>query len=461
MKQIQKVLIFKINDNQYAIDSDSVIQILRVPEITKVPLTTNSLRGLCSIEGHIIPAFDVKEMIFNSNDLIDINNFKTRVLTIKYNDTQIALIVEEVVQNIDVSEVEYNEQETAVIGVVKNKDEIIQILSIEKLFSNITMPNLTKKEKKGSNKKVFNALVESVDYIKYLLFEVEDEEFAIEIENVREIIVNTNNITKIANASREILGMITLRDEILVVIDLRVIFDKKITFSDKNRILVIKNNQNLVGFLIDNILDIKDISLKSIERLPEKFRDNKVSGVVKIEDKLVSILSNNFINDLVSDTNNKNKEELNFKEVKNSQSENLMEVAIFSLSNEEFAIDIEDVDEIIRYEEITPMLKAPRFIKGIINLRGAVIPILSLSERLNFQEKISDDTKILVCTLNDMRVGFLVDNVTEIKEIAQEYITKNDENSKIFSHIIVLNDGERMILKLSIENIFTKEDIQG
>ncbi len=465
MKKFEKALIFKIDNNNYSIDSDSVIQILRIPEITKIPFTPEALRGLCSIEGHIIPAFDIRGLVFNNSEtLVDMQSFKSRVLTIKYKNLPVALIVEEVVQNLDMDnqKVEYEQsiENSSVIGIIQSNQDIIQILSIDKLLENITMPELNRKEKNSSNKKSISgaSISENQDYEKYLLFEMDDEKFAIEIDSVREIIVNTDNITTIANSSEDVVGMITLRDEVLVVIDLRKNFNKRVTFSDKNRVLIISDKSVTIGLLIDKIIDIKDIFNKSIEKLPEKFRDVKVSGVVKIGEELISILSNKYIKELVSEKNSSIDESTDNKAVK-SETGNFIEIAIFSLGNEEFAIDIEDIDEIIRYEGITPIPKAPKFVKGIINLRGEVIPIVSLQERLNFKDSISEDTKILVSSVKGMRLGFLVDDVNEVSEISLEFVTQTDESNKTFSDIIILNSGERMILKISIDEIFSSENI--
>lgn len=473
MKKLEKALIFKIDNNQYSIDSDSVIQILRVPEITKVPFTPKSLVGLCSIEGHIIPAFDMRGLLFNnSENLVDMKSFKSRVLTIKHDSMQMALIVEEVVQNLDMDgkkvEYEQSHENDSVIGIIQNNQNIIQILSIDKLFKDVEMPQLNRKEKKSSNKKSLtqSSKSENQDYEKYLLFKMDDEKFAIEIDSVREIIVNTDNITTIANSAKDVVGMITLRDEVLVVIDLRKNFNKRITFSEKNRILIIRQKDTTIGLLIDRIIDIKDIFTKSIEKLPEKFRDVKVNGVAKIGDELISILNNQYIKDLISEKNSSldedsssNLSNMDSEDEKDKEEKNFIEVAIFSLGDEEFAIDIKDIDEIIRYEGITQIPKAPKFVKGIINLRGEVIPIVSLQERLKFKESLSEDTKILVSRIRGMKLGFLVDNVNEVSEISLEFVTKTDDSNKTFSDIIILDNGDRMVLKISIDEIFNSENI--
>lgn len=465
MKKLEQLLIFKINGCKYCIDSDLIVQILRVPEITKIPFTSKSIKGLCSIEGHIVPAFDTKQMICDSSSSIDMDSLKARVLTIKQNNTQLALIVEEVMQNIDVldNEIEKSDNENEpVIGVFKRDDEIIQIISIDKLLLDVTMPDFTRNSKSTTSKtQKSEHLTDNKDLDKYLLFRMGDEDFAIEIDSIREIIVNTKDITPIANSSDDVIGMITLRDEVLVILDFRKHFNKNTEFSEKNRILVIKEINSYIGLLIDDIIDIKDISIDSIEHLPEKFRDKKVLGICNLDDSLVSVIQNSYLESLVKESDNSINKENSEVKVISKKDIDFIEVAIFSLSNEEFALDIDDVDEIIRYDNITPFPRTTSYLKGIINLRGEVVPILSLQKRLGFQENITEDSKILICSLSSIRVGFLVDNVSEIKEINLSLVKESDENDTLFSNVIILEDGNRIILKLNRENIFNFNDINN
>jgi purine-binding chemotaxis protein CheW len=131
----------------------------------------------------------------------------------------------------------------------------------------------------------------------------------------------------------------------------------------------------------------------------------------------------------------------------------MTEVAVFQIANEEFAIGIEDVQEIIKYTQITPIPEAPQFVDGVINLRGVVIPIVSLPERLGFEKNIDSKSKILVCIINEERVGLLVDDVNEIMFIEDKFISKSDKEDALFSDIITLDEGKRIILKLQVSNI--------
>lgn len=463
MKKFEQLLIFKIGHCKYSIDSDLIVQILRVPEITKLPFAPKSIRGLCSIEGHIIPAFDMLALICNEDNFIDLNNLKARVLTVRVKDYNLALIVDEVVQNIDIGDSKIEDSDSSndgtICGIFKNAGEIIQVINVEILLAKINIEQFANRKSIPNKTSKTEVKLENADFRKYLLFNMSDEVFGIEIDLIREIIVNTRAITPIANSNRDVLGMITLRDEVLIILDFRVHFDKYTPATDKNRILVIKAEGSHVGILIDNILDIKDIPFNSIERLAEKFRDRKVSGVVNLDEFLASIINNSYLREIASKTSGYIQSDA--IESLSSESENLalVEVAIFTISSKEYAIDIDSVDEIIRYDNLTKLPRVSEYLKGIINLRGEVIPILSLQKRLGFVERIIEDSKILICKIDSSRVGFLVDNVAEIKEISPKNIKQSDEKSKLFSSVILLDKGERIILKLNTKNLFNFKDV--
>jgi purine-binding chemotaxis protein CheW len=99
----------------------------------------------------------------------------------------------------------------------------------------------------------------------------------------------------------------------------------------------------------------------------------------------------------------------------------------FSLANEEYGLEILKVREIIGYMNITPVPRVPEYIKGVINLRGQVIPVIDLRTKLGMQEfEITDQTCIIVVEAaqekSQFTAGIIVDHVQEVLDIAAESI---------------------------------------
>lgn len=135
---------------------------------------------------------------------------------------------------------------------------------------------------------------------------------------------------------------------------------------------------------------------------------------------------------------------------------------IFKLDNEEYAVDIINVKEIIEYAECTNVPNAPDFVKGIINYRQSVVPVINLRQKFNMRTAdITSNTRIVIFSLNDKQVGFLVDDASQV-------LTINDENIEDAPAIIMGSEDKfisgigkvdnRMIIVLDLENLLTEEE---
>ncbi len=462
---MEQALIFKLDGCEYAVNNDLLLQIIRLPELTRIAYVSKSILGLCSIDGQIIPVLDALKLLVSdeSSSSIDISDVNTRILLIKHEEFFLAFVVQEVVTSIDVipENVEFIESEDSpIVGFMKHKDSVVQILSFDRLLQNAKMPTLESKSiHEVQKQEKVEKNIENRDEEQYLIFNMGDEKFALFIDLLREIIVNRDHITPIANTPDEVLGLITIRNEVLPVIDLRIYFKKTPLKSNKNRILIVRVGNSIVGVLVDAILDIKELNRSEIEILPEKFRDFKISGISKQNSDLISVISKDYLKTLsqtvlaYTQTQDKDSE----KEPGRRRSDLFNEVAIFSLGEEEFAIDMQDVNEIIRYENFTAIPSVDDYIVGMINLRGEVLPVISLKSKLGYQNSFNDDSKILISTLDGEKLGILVDEVQEIKDVSIELIKENSSENSIFPKTILLNSGERIILTISIKNLFSLE----
>ncbi len=91
------------------------------------------------------------------------------------------------------------------------------------------------------------------------------------------------------------------------------------------------------------------------------------------------------------------------------------QVVTFCIANQEYGIDIMKVQEIILMGEITQVPEVPVYIKGVINLRGNVIPIIDLRRRFNLaEEEVNEETRIIVVNVNKKTIGIVVDAVNEV-----------------------------------------------
>lgn len=137
----------------------------------------------------------------------------------------------------------------------------------------------------------------------------------------------------------------------------------------------------------------------------------------------------------------------------------LLQLVTFHLANEEFAVDILNIQGINRMVEITKVPNAPEFVEGIINLRGRVIPLICLRKRLGMPEKDYDkSTRFIVVEINSRVIGFIVDSVSEVLRISST-ITESTPPmiSSIDSHFItgIAKLDDRLLILLDLEKVLS------
>ena len=135
----------------------------------------------------------------------------------------------------------------------------------------------------------------------------------------------------------------------------------------------------------------------------------------------------------------------------------------FSLGSENFGIDIIYVTEIIGIQPITIVPELPDFIKGIINLRGKIIPVMDI--RLKFKKEskdYNDRTCIIVVEVEDLSIGIIVDEVAEVMKIDDENIVPppsiNKDGKKHIKSIA--KNGEVVILILDCEKLLNEDEVE-
>ena len=104
-------------------------------------------------------------------------------------------------------------------------------------------------------------------------------------------------------------------------------------------------------------------------------------------------------------------------------SNNEIQLVVFKLGREEYGVSILQVQEIKRMTDITRVPHTPDYLKGVINLRGSVLPVVDLKKRLSLPPSDhTDDTRIIIVKVEDIIVGLTVDAVSEVTAINQEQI---------------------------------------
>ncbi len=136
----------------------------------------------------------------------------------------------------------------------------------------------------------------------------------------------------------------------------------------------------------------------------------------------------------------------------------------FVLSEEEYGVEILKVREIMGIMEITPVPQTPDYMKGVINLRGRVIPIIDLRLKFTMPEvERTKETCIIVAEVGATQVGVIVDSVSEVTDIKGEDIEEAPSFGQGIDTNFIMGLGKtkkKIVILLDIEKVLTTEELK-
>ena len=139
------------------------------------------------------------------------------------------------------------------------------------------------------------------------------------------------------------------------------------------------------------------------------------------------------------------------------------EYLTFRLDREEYGIDILKVQEIRGYERPTRIANAPAFIKGVVNLRGTIVPIVDMRLKFNCAKaEYNAFTVVIILNLRNRIVGIVVDSVSDVMELAPESVKAAPEMDTTIDSAAVVglgSVGDRMLILLDIEKLMSGLDM--
>lgn len=130
------------------------------------------------------------------------------------------------------------------------------------------------------------------------------------------------------------------------------------------------------------------------------------------------------------------------------------QLVVFTLGAEQYALPIEQVHEIIRYDEPRSVASPIAWVRGVISLRGRIVPVYDIAARLGIESKLTDSTKIVIVEAGSETAGVIVDEVEEVLTVESEQFEEvPGADSELIDMIAKL--GDRLVVLLKPSTIFT------
>ncbi|MDO3676298.1 chemotaxis protein CheW [Paenibacillus ehimensis] len=141
-----------------------------------------------------------------------------------------------------------------------------------------------------------------------------------------------------------------------------------------------------------------------------------------------------------------------------------LKVIVFALGKEEYGVEVEKVRTIERMQPMTRVPKTPDFVKGVINLRGVVTPVIDLRGRFGFPEtEYTDNSRIIIVAVGDIEVGLIVDSANDVIDVNSDHIDDPPEivggiKAK-YLHGIAKVGESRLLVLLNLKEVLSKSEI--
>lgn len=311
-------------------------------------------------------------------------------------------------------------------------------------------------------------------------FTVAGQEYALPIEDVQEIVQLPEDVTALPQAPAHVRGVISLRQRLLPLVDLRSLFHLGEPEGETHQRIVVVSLPGCgpVGLVTDAVKEVLSVPRQHSDAVPELLtRDRQLAefdAICRLDEgrRLVSVLSSARLlgldavraataltqglqADAAAAPSNEASPalETRMQDIATASTvQDDLQLVIFRLGAEEFGVPIMAVQEIVRVpEQLTKVPRTPAFVEGVINLRGAVLPVIDQRSRLGLPALARNDRqRIMVFTLGEQRTGFIVDSVAEVLRVPRHSLAPapalSDAQSRMIREVARLEGQQRLIM---------------
>ena len=473
----QQFVSFLVNEERFTFPMHSVGEIIRVPTVVSVPLGPAQMIGLANLRGNVLPVYDLSMILLGvSSQITDV----TRVVVVESELGSVGFMVDRVlkvfgVPNDTVIDKKSMTESIAyeyMQGIIKQDDQPVeQILDVSSLAraQAVTKQDGNTMQLSGMHHiDSDDEIVESDDHSlqQLVCFSLEDQEFAFHLQDVEEIVRVPTEISQLPESAPSVLGLVNLRGRIIPIVDLANCIGMVHTeINEASRIVIAQNSEfGSVGFVVAKVSNVVSISESELEAVPSVCNDGAESGILESVyrsdggKRLVSIinLTNVYSRALMTalsslDEDIKQESQMSENNDAAINEDDCEQYVIFWINGQEYGVSIDDTQEITRVpEKLESIPSTPDYLKGIVNLRGTVLPVIDLRSRLGIpSSESSERQRIVVLTKDKQRTGFIVDGVAEVKTVVKQTIetapSLSEMQSEFLSRLIKLNDEKRII----------------
>lgn len=487
---------FVLGGMDLAVPLDEVLEILRPPEVVRVPLGPPSLEGLARRRGAVLPVISLRRILGLPAVVRDA---AARLLVVRHRGQPVGLLVDRMAGLSSVEEgrivaadvdAEAGIDEELLAGMIRGTAEqggaLILDTSpvIERQFADLGLAGGrigTAGAALGEAPRPTPAAAVAADEERLVVFGVAGQEFSLPVSVVQEVVAPPDAVTRVPRARAHLLGVMTLRDALLPLVGLRELFRlaEAPDAERGRRVVVVRTGEGLVGVVVDGVREILRVPQGRIDPVPPlmareaEFED--VAGIARVDGtRLIPVLSADRLfrhgaalgtgaqgNGAGSGAQGGGMERTDAAGGAGVRTEAFV---VFRLAGAEYGLPVAAVQEVLRRPDSpTPLPNAPDFVRGVVTLRGTVLPLIDQRRLLRLPDSgggTEDRARVVVIAAGSARAGLMVDGMAGIVRVPEDRIDPapvvSQAQHRLIRRVATLDDatvdneaapeGRRMIL---------------
>lgn len=481
--QSGRYLTFHVGGQLYALASEDVLEVIRPPVVAKVPQGPPALLGIGNLRGAVLPIADLGRLLGKS----PAGGPSARAIVLDIG-APIAILVDAVAaleyapeERIDARPKEVGaeggERLLGALAVAADK-EVAKILDIKAMLES-AFSSRSRAQPRDTRTGAAAAVREEsrgAEATETLVtFEVAGQEFALPLTEVQEIIPAPATVTALARSEAVVVGLTAVRDTLLPLLSLRALlgFPAKQTASDREKVVVVKIGGARVGLVADRARAVVAADIKLLDPVPPALAartggESRIRSVYRGDAgrRLISVLSPQqlFRDDVMQKLAAERRSQSGPDEPAAPIARQELTFLVFRLGDDEFGLPIDAVVEVARVpEQITRLPKTPKFLEGVVNLRGEVLPVIDQRRRFDMSPAAKlDGRRVIVVKTERHRAGVIVDSVSDVLRASANAVEPapelTDDTSRLVRGLINLPDAHRIVLLLDPMELLTRAE---
>jgi purine-binding chemotaxis protein CheW len=473
-----------VGERRYALPAAHVLEILRVPPMTRVPQGPRALLGIANLRGTVLPVVSLRGLLA----MTDVSHSARARAVVLDMGTPVAVVVDVVDALLTVESDRIQTAQTSLGSEQGEKLEglfetggdgqSVKILDVAGLLGAAFAQRPVSDGKRRQAAAAMPMHQESAATVvaeMLVTFDVAGQEFALDLSAVEEIVQMPLARGAVPRAEALVLGVMSLRGTLLPLLSLRGLLGlPAATSSDAGeKVVVTKVAGAQVGLVADRALAIVAADPGLIDPVPAVLAarmgsESRLRGIYRGEEgrRLISVLApQQLFREEVIKRLGEHSGESSMPTMSTAASSVIeLGIVVFRLGDDEYALPIDAVEEIAEVPaEVRRVPRTPKFLEGVVNLRGSVLPVIDQRRRFDMPPAGSSTRRRLVVVRTDRhRAGLIVDSVTDVLRIPADSVKPapelTDDITRLVRGVVNLEQSRRIILLLDSSELLTRAE---